>query len=149
VPTGRTVTAGNGLSGGGDLSANITVTMGTPGSCSTSTSNAVTETSHTHAITGVAAASHTHSYAPIPTSSTLPVGTLAFLAFTPGTADVANNGTTSGANLIPVGVFTTYNGILEIYYGVAQAGTWKNISGKTVERAPSNGINTGLFVRTA
>jgi hypothetical protein len=144
------LTAGNGLTGGGDLSANRTISLGTPGSCSPSTSNAATSTSHTHAITGVAESSHTHSYAPIPTSSALPVGTLAFLGLTITTADVANNGTTSGSNLKPIGVCRIADGSLSMLLGVAQAGTWKNISGSTVYRMSGTGsLNTGLFVRTA
>lgn len=51
VPTGRTITAGNGLSGGGDLSANRTITLGTPGTLTTATNNTVTSTSHTHRVT--------------------------------------------------------------------------------------------------
>lgn len=51
VPTSRTITAGNGLSGGGDLSADVTLTLGTPSTLTTGTSNAVTATSHTHAVT--------------------------------------------------------------------------------------------------
>ena len=47
------VIAGNGLTGGGALSANRTITLGTPSTCSTSTSNNTTATSHTHALTGV------------------------------------------------------------------------------------------------
>ena len=54
VPVGRTVTAGNGLTGGGALSGNITVTLGTPGTLTISTSNAVTADSHTHAVTSSA-----------------------------------------------------------------------------------------------
>ena len=46
----RTITAGNGLTGGGDLTADRTLTLGTPGTLSGSTTNAVTATSHTHAI---------------------------------------------------------------------------------------------------
>ena len=49
-PTARTITAGNGLTGGGDLSANRTVTLGTPGTCTSTTTNAVTTSSHTHVI---------------------------------------------------------------------------------------------------
>ncbi len=45
------ITAGNGLSGGGTLAANRTITLGTPGTITTSTSNSVTSTSHTHALT--------------------------------------------------------------------------------------------------
>jgi len=51
VRTSRQIIAGNGLTGGGALSADVTVTMGTPGTLTASTTNAVTSTSHTHAIT--------------------------------------------------------------------------------------------------
>lgn len=47
------IVAGNGLTGGGAISDNVTLTVGTPSSCSTVTSNTVTSTSHTHTITGV------------------------------------------------------------------------------------------------
>ena len=50
VPSGRTITAGNGLTGGGNLTADCTLTLGTPGTLSNSTTNSVTSTSHTHAI---------------------------------------------------------------------------------------------------
>lgn len=46
-----TLTAGNGLTGGGSGAANRTVTLGTPGTLTGSTTNSVTTTSHTHAIT--------------------------------------------------------------------------------------------------
>lgn len=50
-----TISAGNGLTGGGDLTANRTLTLGTPSNLTANTTNAVTSTSHTHAIaTGVA-----------------------------------------------------------------------------------------------
>lgn len=44
------VTAGNGLTGGGSLAANRTLTLGTPGAISGTSANTVTATSHTHAI---------------------------------------------------------------------------------------------------
>lgn len=50
VPVERTIAAGNGLSGGGSLSTNRTLSLGTPGTLSGATSNNVTSTSHTHAI---------------------------------------------------------------------------------------------------
>ncbi|WP_461366632.1 hypothetical protein [Candidatus Darwinibacter acetoxidans] len=50
APATRTITAGNGLTGGGDLTANRTLTLGTPGTLTPSTSNAVTASSHTHSI---------------------------------------------------------------------------------------------------
>ena len=46
------VIAGNGLTGGGALTANRTLTLGTPATLTASTTNAVTTTSHTHAVTG-------------------------------------------------------------------------------------------------
>lgn len=50
APATRRITAGNGLTGGGDLSVNRTLTLGTPGTLTPSTSNAVTASSHTHSI---------------------------------------------------------------------------------------------------
>jgi hypothetical protein len=44
------IIAGNGLTGGGDLTADRTLTIGTPGTITASSTNAVTSTSHTHAI---------------------------------------------------------------------------------------------------
>lgn len=51
APTGRSITAGNGLSGGGTLAANRTVTLGTPSTITSITTNATTTSSHTHALT--------------------------------------------------------------------------------------------------
>jgi len=50
VPTARTITAGNGLTGGGSLAADRTVHMGTPGSITTSSANSASGTTHTHAL---------------------------------------------------------------------------------------------------
>ncbi|ATO20000.1 hypothetical protein BS636_10210 [Acinetobacter sp. LoGeW2-3] len=44
----RSIAAGNGLSGGGELNANRTLTLGTPGTITASTGNAVSASSHTH-----------------------------------------------------------------------------------------------------
>lgn len=49
------IVAGNGLSGGGTLSASRTITLGTPGSITNSTENTVSSTSHTHALGIIAA----------------------------------------------------------------------------------------------
>lgn len=46
----RTIVAGSGLIGGGTLEANRTVGMGTPGTIGPGTQNAVSATSHTHAL---------------------------------------------------------------------------------------------------
>lgn len=46
----KSISAGNGLTGGGDLSANRTISMGTPSTVGPSTTNAVSGTTHTHAL---------------------------------------------------------------------------------------------------
>ena len=50
VPTGRTITAGNGLTGGGTLESNRTITLATPGALTNATTNEVTTSSHTHSL---------------------------------------------------------------------------------------------------
>lgn len=47
---GRTINAGNGLTGGGTLNADRTIDLGTPSSCSGSTSNSASASTHTHQI---------------------------------------------------------------------------------------------------
>jgi hypothetical protein len=59
--TSTSIIAGNGLVGGGDISTNRTVSVGTPSTCTPSTANEATEDSHTHLVTGVALNSTTIS----------------------------------------------------------------------------------------
>jgi hypothetical protein len=51
APSTRNITAGNGLSGGGDLSIDRTISLATPSTITSSTTNSVTASSHTHALT--------------------------------------------------------------------------------------------------
>lgn len=46
----KTISAGNGLTGGGDLSANRTISMGTPSTVGPATSNTASGTTHTHTL---------------------------------------------------------------------------------------------------
>lgn len=46
----KTISAGNGLTGGGDLSANRTISMGAPSTIGPTTSNTASGTTHTHAL---------------------------------------------------------------------------------------------------
>lgn len=69
----NTVNAGNGLTGGGALNSNPTVTLGTPTSISNSSTNSVTATSHTHALAFTAAEVYTGNVANV---TDLPVGTI-------------------------------------------------------------------------
>lgn len=77
-PTARLVSAGNGLTGGGSLAADRTLTLGTPSSLNSATTNNVTGTTHTHAISltaadvGAAPTVHTH---PISAAAILSLGT--------------------------------------------------------------------------
>jgi hypothetical protein len=48
VPKTRKVDAGNGLTGGGDLSEDRTISMGTPGNITSTSTSATTANSHTH-----------------------------------------------------------------------------------------------------
>lgn len=52
---GQSITAGNGLSGGGTMAASRTLSLATPGTLDGSTTNAVTASSHTHAISAASA----------------------------------------------------------------------------------------------
>lgn len=75
VPARNTtsVAAGDGLTGGGTLGANRTITMGTPSSITNSTGNSVTGTSHTHALSFTAAEVSGSSSN---TETNLPIGSL-------------------------------------------------------------------------
>jgi hypothetical protein len=52
-----TITAGDGLTGGGDITTTRTLTLGTPSTLTVSTTNTVTASSHTHAMAASAAVS--------------------------------------------------------------------------------------------
>jgi len=53
VPTTRQILAGVGLSGGGTLAADRTISMGTPSTITGATANSATGTTHTHAVSGL------------------------------------------------------------------------------------------------
>lgn len=85
----RNITAGNGLTGGGDLSADRTITLGTPGSLTSSTTNSVTSTSHTH---DVAIASSTVSgLVELATDAEAITGTDTVRAITPANLRAVNS----------------------------------------------------------
>jgi len=50
-PTSTTISAGDGLTGGGTLADNRTLTLGTPSTIDNATTNSLTASSHTHALT--------------------------------------------------------------------------------------------------
>ena len=59
VPLTRAITAGNGLTGGGTLAADRTITLGNPSDITGTSTNAVTATSHTHKFDVTALATYT------------------------------------------------------------------------------------------
>lgn len=80
------------------------------------------------------------NYMTIPTSSTLPIGTLV-CASNNSASSIANGSTTAGSGLLRLG----NGGSSAFNFGVALTGTWKNVSGATV----NTGNCVGLWVRTA
>ncbi len=115
-----------------------TLTIGSTGKSYNGSANV----SWTLAEIGAAATSHTHSYAALPTSSSLPVGTVTRLRLTTASASIANGSTNPGSGLVIACAAATPSWV----NGGAQAGTWKNISGITLTTA---GTCIGLWVRTA
>ncbi|WP_246806860.1 hypothetical protein [Ensifer sp. ENS04] len=109
VPTSRTVTAGNGLTGGGALSGNITVTLGTPGTLTATSGNAVTSTSHTHDVDWGGGAASLGAGG---------IGTYVWAQRVGNTNGYAFGATISGANLEPASGISATN-------GVALSGTWR------------------------
>lgn len=87
--------------------------------------------------------------APVPASSSLPIGFCSIMEYTSSTA-LTNGSTTSGSN-VRTGVIEQngFNSAFKFGFsvGAQQSGTWTNISGETLD---SNGSNAGgLMVRTA
>lgn len=126
VRADRTLSAGNGLTGGGDLTADRSLALGTPSTLTSSTTNSVTSTSHTHAIT-------------FPSTRGFGVGAYALCQLQSGT--VASNDTIAGSNLRYA---TFVAGGTVVLDSTAPTGTWRNLGG---QHATTGYLS--LFVRTA
>jgi hypothetical protein len=112
-----------------------------------------TETEVDTKLAGKANTSHSHSYAPIPSSSSLPVGMWCF-CYNNATSDIANGGTIAGSNLKIFRLSLSNSSInTGSFLAGSLSGTWKNITGATVKKHhEASGTETrdcGLFVRTA
>lgn len=126
------ITAGNGLSGGGTLSATRTITLGTPSTITNATTNSVTATSHTHALSltkadivalGIPAQDTTYGDATTSASGLMSSGDKTKLN---GIATNANNyshPTTAGNKHIPAGGAT---GQILKYGGSSGTAVWAN-----------------------
>ncbi|MDW9600139.1 phage tail protein [Sinorhizobium meliloti] len=129
TPTTQVI-AGSGLTGGGALSANVTLNVGTPGNITNSTTNSVGADTHAHALGFTAA----EVYAGTGASDTaLPLGHTIFVAL--GSRYDNNSAQTislSGTTGYVIGTTTPL------------AGTWRSRGGFT-----ASGDRFGVFERTA
>ncbi|MFQ6238603.1 hypothetical protein [Sinorhizobium meliloti] len=114
----KQIIAGNGLTGGGTLAADRTLTLGTPGDITNSTINSVTSTSHTHALGFTAAEVYVGTGA---NDTSFPLGHIVALG---NDANIARNAS---------GTPTLHNSINRYYVpsthpsaGAALAGTWRS-----------------------
>ncbi|MDX0855103.1 phage tail protein [Sinorhizobium medicae] len=125
------VIAGNGLTGGGALSANVTLNVGTPGNITNSSTNTVGADTHAHALGFTAA----EVYAGTGASDTaLPLGHTIFVAL--GAARYDNN----SAQTISLSGTTGY----VVGTTAPLAGAWRSRGGFT-----ASGDRFGVFERTA
>ena len=101
------ITAGNGLSGGGTLAATRTLTLGTPGATTLSSTNAVTTTSHTHAFTpGGTTAQYIRGDGSLAAFPAIPAGTVTSVTAGNGMSFTTINGT-GAVTLGPPGTLTS------------------------------------------
>lgn len=121
------LTAGNGLTGGGDLSSGRTFTLGTPGAITLSSTNAVTTTSHTHSFTpGGTTAQYIRGDGTLAAFPTIPAGTV--------TSITAGNGLN----------FTTITGT-----GAITLGTPGSLSGSTTNAVTATSHTHALSANLA
>ncbi|MDN5506952.1 MAG: tail fiber protein, partial [Comamonas sp.] len=140
----RNIVAGNGLTGGGNLTADRTLTMGTPGTLNGATTNAVSTTSHTHKVD--AATETVAGVVELATTAEVKAGTDLARAVTPkGLADTLSDHVPTGAVImfptasLPAGYLkcngaavsrTTYAklfAVLGTYYGAGNGSTTFNL----------------------
>ncbi|WP_373413717.1 hypothetical protein [Ensifer aridi] len=126
------IIAGNGLTGGGAISADRTLALGTPSNITNSTTNSVTADSHTHALGFTAAEVYTGTNAT--ETANLPVGHVIFSAM----VDRPNNNATVTIRLS--GTTGYLNGGSE----TVLSGTWRHRGGYT-----ASGDRFGVFQRVA
>ncbi|WP_449043715.1 hypothetical protein [Paracoccus versutus] len=107
-----TISPGNGLTGGGNLTANRTLNMGTPSSITADSTNSASGNTHTHAISAATIGEL------VSRLSVGAVGTYAMLADINTSADLNPGATRAGSNL-------RYASAGGQTFGSAPAGTWQ------------------------
>jgi len=130
VRADRTISAGNGLTGGGDLTSNRSIALGTPSSITGTSTNSVTASSHTHTLV-------------LPSTRNFGIGAYALASIASGS--VAENATVAGSSLrySAIGVNNPTGDATRHTTATALSGTWRNL-GPTHQSD-----HVGLFVRTA
>lgn len=130
VRADRTISAGNGLTGGGNLTANRSIALGTPSSVTGTSTNSVTASSHTHTLV-------------LPSTRNFGIGAYALATVTSG--QVAENATVAGSSLrySAIGVNNPTGDATRHTTVTALSGTWRNLGPAHVSDRVS------LFVRTA
>ncbi|WP_370906442.1 hypothetical protein [Ensifer sp. WSM1721] len=114
--SGISITAGNGLTGGGSLAATRTLTLGTPSDITNTTTNSVTATSHTHALGFIAAEVYTGTSS---TNTSFPLGTVLAMA---------QNGSNPARQAAVIPCLYSTNAYVQSGYsgaGTALSGTWR------------------------
>jgi hypothetical protein len=132
----RSVLAGNGLTGGGALSNDVTLTLGTPGSLTGSTTNSVTSTSHTHDITVNLGVTGGTTAGPTITSS---AGTNATIP----TASASASGVVTTGNQTWAGTKTFNNSIVSPGITRADSVTISSTDGNGAVSIEAQNISTG------
>ena len=99
----RQIIAGNGLTGGGDLSADRTLTLGTPGSITLASTNSVSSTSHTHAFApGGTSAQYIRGDGVLATMPTIPAAQTLSLTGTPGQIAISGGNSVALSSLVGI-----------------------------------------------
>ncbi|ACP25651.1 hypothetical protein NGR_c18870 [Sinorhizobium fredii NGR234] len=110
------VMAGNGLTGGGAISASRTLTLGTPSDITNATTNSVSGATHTHALGFVAAEVYTGTSS---TNTSFPIGTVLAMA---------QNGSNPARQAAVIPCLYSTNAYVQSGYsgaGSALSGTWR------------------------
>jgi hypothetical protein len=114
--SGISITAGNGLTGGGTLATTRTLTLGTPSDITNSTANSVSGATHTHALGFVAAEVYTGTSS---TTTSFPIGTV---------LTMAQNGSNPARQASVIPCLYSTNAYVQSGYsgaGPALSGTWR------------------------
>jgi hypothetical protein len=143
VRTSRNLTAGNGLTGGGNLAGDRTFTLGTPSAITDSSTNSVTSTSHTHSLSSNAVRA-------LMAASTVGLeGTYAFLRGGGFNTGFTRNSTYAGSGLRYSGITSrseAQNAQMEVANSDAPSGTWRAMG--TIGAVASR-YSVTLFLRIA